>query len=134
MSMDGKNRTVIINVNKRHEDDAILSLTLDYQAQVLYWVFGNYSNRSLHIERSNANGTNRQTIIHLPHIYNRNSLHQPPGLTMNKDMLFLSSLYQDNEAYKLRTNGENFTTFINRSTLFMFQPYHLKVTKQPPGY
>lgn len=135
MSMDGKNRTVIINVNKRHEYDAVLSLTLDYEAQMLYWIFGNFHNSSLHIERSNTNGMNRQTVIHLPHTYNRNSLHQPPGLTMNEDMLYLSSLYHNNEAYKLRTSGENFTTFIDRSTLFMFQPYQLKVAKhQPPGY
>ena len=62
MSMDGSNRTTIIDVDAY---DAILSLTLDYQAQVLYWVYGDDSNGSLIIKCSNVDGTNQQIILQL---------------------------------------------------------------------
>ena len=71
MSMDGKNRTAIIDVDTRSYHDAILTLTLDYQVQALYWVFGNYSNRSLIIKRSNVDGTNQKTILQLQNVYYR---------------------------------------------------------------
>ena len=134
MSMDGKNRTIIINLERRqYYVDTILSLTLDYQAQMLYWIFYHRNNDSLVIESSNVNGTNQQTI--LPLINNtvnyRHSLRFPPRLTIYNDIFFLFSPWSD-EIYKLRTSGDNFMTFAN-SLAFCRDNYHLKVTEQPPG-
>ena len=69
MSMDGNNKTVIIGVDTYAERDAIFSLTLDYQTQVLYWIFGNNSNGSLNIKSSNTDGTNQQTILQLQNVH-----------------------------------------------------------------
>ena len=135
MSMDGNNRTVIIEVDTYY--NAVVSLTLDYQAQVLYWIFGNNSNSSLSIKRSNTDGTNQQTILQLQnvHYYYYYLYHYPSGLTMYNDTL-LFSLSWTREVYKLRTNGENFTLFIN-SSMPVFcrnQRYQFpKVTNQPSG-
>ena len=136
MSMDGNNRTVIINVERRrYYNDAMLSFTLDYQAQVLYWIFSVYTRANhsleLNIESSNVDGTNRQTIIQLSDNHSE-TLRFPPHLTIYKGMLFLSSIWND-KIYKLRTNGKNFTTFVNSSVLCGVNYHQLKVMKQPPG-
>lgn len=132
MSMDGKNRTVIINLNRwRYYVDTILSLTLDNQAQVLYWVFSDKGNRSLTIESSDVDGTNRQTRLILTNntVDYRHSLRFPPRLTiLYNQTLFLSSPWS-NEIYKLRANGDNFMTFISNLGLCR-SSYHLKVIKQ----
>ena len=148
MSMDGNNRTVIIEADT---NDTMLSLTLDYQTQVLYWIFGNNSNGSLNIKRSNTDGTNQQTILQLQNIYyyyyNYFHLHRffydlihLFGLTVYNETLFLSLPWMsNNEIYKLETNdinGENFSTlFINSSAqvLCRFPFYQIKVTNQPSG-
>ena len=135
--MDGKNRTIIINVNRNstYYYDAILSLTLDYQAQMIYWVFGNYSNHSLTIKRSNIDGTNQQTISQPIQIYGYYyAFDYPPGLTMYQETLFMSLPWM-REIYKIGINGENFTTFINSSAQVFCSGYYyqLKVTKQPSG-
>ena len=130
MSMDGNNRTVIIDVD--HAYDAILSLTLDYQDQVLYWLFGDYGNRSQIIKRSNVDGTNQQIILQLRNEYYYFRYHFSPGLTVYNETLF-ASLPTTREIYKLGTNGENFTLFINNSgqVFCRLQNYQLKVAKQP---
>ena len=129
MSMDGKNRTVVINYN----DDAIISFTLDYQTQVLYWISGN-NGHSIVFKHSNVDGTNNQTIYHDRNyniIYYNNYYDTPPGLTIHKETLYLSIPWM-REVYMLGTNGANFTTFINDSVLCRVK-YHIKVTKQPLG-
>lgn len=134
MSMDGKNRTVIINLNRRrYYVNTILSLTLDNQAQVLYWVFSGSDNHTLIIQSSNVDGTNQQTILVLRNntVDYRHSLRFPPRLTIYNETLFLSSPWS-NEIYKLRANGENFMTFISNLVLCRSN-YHLKVTNQPIG-
>ena len=137
MSMDGKNRTTIIDVDTRSYRDAILSLTLDYQAQVLYWAFANYSNDSLIIKRSNADGTNQQTILQLQNVYlyyyHRYYSYYSPGLTVYNKILFLS-LPSTRDLYKIGINGDT-SLFINSSAEIFcrFRNYQLKVTNQPSG-
>ena len=135
MSMDGKNRTVIINLDRfRYYVDTILSVTLDYHAQMLYWIFYRKSNNTLVIESSNVNGTNRQTILPLMSttVNYRHSLRFPPRLTVYNDTFFLSSPWSD-EVYKLRASGDNFMIFINYLVFCRDNYYHLKVTEQLPG-
>ena len=123
MSMDGKNRTAIIT------NVSILSVTLDYQTQVLYWVC-DCGDHSLTIKSSNIHGTNQQTIY-----YNIQSWYYyyitPPGLTIYNDTLLLSSPRMS-KVYKLGINGTTFDTFIDDSVLCRIK-YLLKVTKQPLG-
>ena len=135
MSMDGKNRTVIIDLDRwRYYVDTVLSLTLDYQAQMLYWIFSHRNNRSLMIETSNVNGTNRRTILSLANntVNYRHSLRFPPRLTTYNDIFFLSSPWSD-EIYKLLISGDNFMTFTNSLVFCRDNYYHLKVTEQLPG-
>ena len=137
MSMDGKNRTAIIDVDTRSDHDAIVSLTLDYQAQVLYWVFANYSNGSLIIKNSNTDGTNQQTILRLQNVYYHyyDYYYYPPGLTMYNKTLFLS-LPRTRDLYKIGINGDT-SMFINSSAQVFcrFRNYQLKATSnQPSGY
>ena len=137
MSMDGKNRTTIIDVNTRSDYNAILSLTLDYQAQELYWVFANYSNHSLIIKHSNTDGTNQQTILQLQNVhydYYYNYYHYPPGLTVYNKTLFLS-LPLTRDLYKIGINSDTSESlFINSSAQFCrYQNYQLKATNQPSG-
>ena len=127
MSMDGNNRTAVINGNW-WSYYGIVSFTLDYEAQVLYWVFNYYY--SLNIESSNADGTNRQQLTTYDWGYYY-SHRRSPGLAMYKDMPYLS--LRNREIHKFRTNGENVTTFINRSVLYSGYYYHLRVTNQPLG-
>lgn len=135
MSLDGMNRTIISKLDKRrYYNDTILSLTLDYQTQILYYIFYYKSIGSLVIESSNVNGTNKHTILPVMNdaVNYRHSLRFPPRLTVYNGTLFLSSPWSD-KMYKLRTSGVNFTTFINSSAFCIDNYYHLKVTKQPPG-
>ena len=144
MSMDGNNRTVIIEVDT---NDAMLSLTLDYQTQVLYWIFGNNNNGSLSIKYSNTDGTNQQTILQLQnniyyyHYYYYHIFHRLFfGLTVYNETLFLSLPWtNDIKVYKLGTNDindENFNTLFINSSAQVFcrhRIYQIKVTNQPSG-
>ena len=142
MSMDGKNRTAIIDVTSSY-GDVILSLTLDYPAQVLYWVYGNHSNYSLIIKCSNTDGTNQQTILQLQNVhydyyyyyyYHRHySSTYSSGLTVYNKTLFLS-LTMTSDLYKIGINGDT-SLFINSSAQVFcrFQNYQLKATNQPKG-
>ena len=136
MSMDGKNRTVIINLNRyRYYINTVLSLTLDYHAQMLYWIFYRKSNNNtLVIESSNVNGTNQQTILPLMNttVNYYHALRFPPRLTVYNNTFFLSSPWSD-KIYKLRASGDNFMTFINSSVFCRDNYYHLKVTEKLPG-
>ena len=109
MSMDGKNRTVIINVDAY---DAVLSLTLDYQAQVLYWVLGNNNSGSLIIKRSNTSDVaTQQTLfqlqnIHYYHYYYHHYYHYHSlGLSVYNETLFLS-LSWTRDVYKMGISGD----------------------------
>lgn len=144
MSMDGKNRTVVIGVNTSYYDNIMFSFTLDYQAQVLYWVFGDYHNHTISIKCSNIDGTNRKTILQLNdsyyydfyYYYHYHLVYRLDswGLTVYNETLFLSPPRM-REIYKLGTNGENFITLINSSAQVFcrFRYYQLKVIKQPSG-
>ena len=137
MSMDGKNRTVIINLDRfQYYADTILSISLDYHAQMLYWIFYRKSNNNtLVIESSNVNGTNRRTVLPLMNttVNYRHALRFPPRLTVYNDTFFLSSPWSD-EVYKfVRASGDNFMTFINSLVFCRDKYYHLKVTEQLPG-
>ena len=137
-SMDGRNRTTIIDVDTR---DAIFSLTLDYQAQVLYWVYGNDSNGSLIIRRSNTDGTNQQTILQPQNVYYDYYYYYfffygttySSALTVYNKTLFLS-LPMIRDLYKIGINGDT-SLFINSSAQVFcrFQNYQLKATNQPSG-
>ena len=138
MSMDGKNRTAIIDVDTY---DAILSLTLDYQAQVLYWVFGNASNGSLIIKCSNIDGTNQQTILQLQNVYYDYYIyhllhHYSWGLSISvyNETLFLSSS-PTRELYKIRTNGDTLLLINNSAHQVFcgFRNFQLKAINQPSG-
>jgi hypothetical protein len=134
--MDGKNRTSILRVDTRSYRDAILAFTLDYQAQVLYWVFGNYSNHSLIIKRSNVDGTNQETILRLQnehyYYYYR---HRQLGLAVYNETLFLS-VSRTRELYKIYigTNGDALLLINNTAQIFCrFRNYQLRATIQPSG-
>lgn len=139
MSMDGKNRTVIINLEKRrYYADTILSLTLDYQTQMLYWIYGDKNNHSLLIESANVNGTNQRTLLSLMNntveFNYRHSLRFPPRLTTINNTFLLSSPWSG-EVYKLQTSADNFVTFIDSLVFCRDSYYHLQVAdlEQPPG-
>jgi hypothetical protein len=137
--MDGNNRTAIIDITGSY-GDAILALTLDYQAQVLYWVFGNGSNGSLVIKRSNIDGTNQQTILRLQNVYYYYYHHHhlffylhSLGLTLYNETLFLS-LSSTRELYKIGINGDALLLINNSAQVFCtFQNYQLRATNQPSG-
>ena len=134
MSMDGRNRTTIIDVDTH---DAILSLTLDYQTQVLYWVYGNDSNGSLIIKCSNIDGTNQQTILQLQNVYYYYIYHlfhhysRGLSITVYNETLFLS-LSLTSELYKIRINGDALL-LINNSVFCRLQNLQLKAINQPSG-
>ena len=92
-SMDGKNRTVIINTNV----PVTHSLTLDYQEQRLYWTDSDYRV----LESSTVNGTNRKTI------YSFSQSYAFYGISVFMDTLYLS---QYNTIYRVRTSGQNLTS------------------------
>ena len=138
MSMDGNNRTLIIKENRTEQyyHDRILSFTVDYQGQMLYWVFSDYADDyicNLIIKRSNIDGTNQQTIYYYDHNrwYCYTILETPPGLAIHEETLILSLPWM-REVHRLGTNGANFNIFINDSVLCRVK-YLLKVTKQPVG-
>lgn len=135
MSMDGNNRTIVINRThpNSHYDDAILSFVLDYQTQTIYWVFYDLDDDNMIIKCSNVDGTNQQTILHhqMYHYYYYEIFYTPPGLTIHKETLYLSFPWM-REVYTLGTNGGKFTTFIDESVLCRVK-YQLKVIKQPAG-
>ena len=128
--MDGKNRTAIIDVESDTGSyrDIILSLTLDYQIQVLYSVFWNNRNDNLIIKRFNTDGTNQQIILQLQGRY-----YYSVGLTVYNKTLFLS-LPSTRDLYKIGINGDA-SLFINNSTQVFcrFRNYQLKATNQPSG-
>ena len=115
--MDGRNRTVIINTNV----PLTHGLTLDYKAQVLYWVDNDYRN----LESSNVDGTNRKILI--------DELSGNIGLSLFRDTLFLSQ--SSNRINNVSTTGQNFTSVISYSTLLCYQHFRqLKIfseTRQP---
>ena len=129
MSMDGKNRTTIIDVDTY---DTILSLTLDYQAQVLYWVLGNNNSRSLLIRCSNtqSDGATQQTIFQRKNIYYHRFFYLS-GLSVYNEILFLSISWT-RELYKIGTNGDT-QLLINSLMICIFQGSQLRVTNQPLG-
>lgn len=135
MSMDGNNRTIVINRThtNSHYDDAILSFVLDYQTQTIYWVSYDLDDDNMIIKCSNVDGTNQQTILHhqMYHYYYYEIFYTPPGLTIHKETLYLSFPWM-REVYTLGTNGGKFTTFIDESVLCRVK-YQLKVIKQPAG-
>ena len=141
MSMDGRNRTTIIDVDTRYRD-AILSLTLDYQAQVLYWVYGNDSNGSLMLKCSNIDGTNQQTILQLQNVcYDYHSYHlfyhysRGLSITVYNETLFLSlSPTRELLYYKKRMNGDTLLWINNSAQVFCrFRNLQLKAINQPSG-
>ena len=74
MSMDGKNRIAIIDVDTRSDRDIILSFTLDYHAQVLYWIFSNNDSHRLNIKCFNIDGKIQRIIylrLHYTHVIHR---------------------------------------------------------------
>ncbi len=128
--MDGNNRTVVIDANMHANVNKILSLALDYQNQVLFWVSHNRSASLVTIKRSNIDGKKQQTILQLSGYY---SYYYSTGLTVLNETLFLSmSDSQIREVYKLGTNDENFTNS-SAQVFCRLRYYQLKVTKQPPG-
>jgi hypothetical protein len=149
MSMDGNNRTAIIEHNLQyHRDYAILlSFTLDYQTQVFYWIFYiNGSDGNLIIQRSNVDGTNQQTILRLQNLlfydfyyyilnnhYYSYEVYNSLGLTVYNETLFLS-LSWTGELYKIGMNGDALLLINNSAKVFCrYQNYQLKVTYQPSG-
>ena len=124
--MDGNNQSVIIDSYQNH----ILSFTLNYQAQVLYWVgYDNYDHH-LRVNSSNVDKTNRQTILQLsPEYYYLGRRH---GLTLFENVLFLS-LPRNRELYKFSI-GQNLTSISNGMRCKLYG--RLKVVtkqQQPPG-
>ena len=97
--MDGNNQTTIIAFNSSHTH---ITFTLDYQAQILYWV-DSHSNR---LESSNVDGTNRQILLISNDIY--------CGVSLFRDVLHLSGYY--GKVYTASKNGQDFqltTTSLN---------------------
>lgn len=92
-SMDGKNKTVIINTNV----PVTHSLTLDYREQRLYWTDSDYRV----LESSTVNGTDRKTIYSFSQSY---SFH---GISVFMDTVYLS---QYSTIYRVSTSGHNFTS------------------------
>ena len=106
--------TNLIEIDNNNYYHCIFSLIMDYQAQVLYWVYCNYHNHSLIVNSSNADGTNRHTIQLPIHCDSWCSFRY--SLTLFKDVLYLSSL-DTNEIYRVQLNGENITTIIRSSDI-----------------
>ena len=122
--------TSIIEIDNYY-DNCIYSLIMDYQAQVLYWVYCDYHNRSLTVNSSNADGTIRQTIQLPIRCYDRRfqfrRCRSRYSLTLFKDVLYLSSS-DTNEIYRVQLNGENITTIIRSSDICTIYYWtHLKV-------
>ena len=132
MSMDGKNRTAIIDVDTRSDHDIILSFTLDYHAQVLYWIFSNNDSHRLNIKCLKIDGKIQRIIylrLHYAHYYNCYS----SGLAIFNETLFLS-LSRMSELYKIGINGDMLPLINSSAKVFCrFWNYQLKATNQPSG-
>ena len=128
--MDGKNRTAIIDVGTKSDHDIILSFTLDYHAQVIYWIFSNNDSHRLNIKCLNTDRKIQQIIylrLHYTHYYNRYS----SGLTIFNETLFLS-LSRMSELYKIGINGDMLPLINSSAQVFCrFWNYQLKATNQP---
>ena len=130
VSMDGSNRTEVVNITSRHY---IFSLTLDYQAQVLYWVdYYNYDD-SVRVNSSNVDGTNRQTFLR---VFSSSYYHHfhfsfyQHGLSLFGDTLYLSEPW-NSEVYK-HSIGENLTTITNRMLQYCWITNCLLYTSPSP--
>lgn len=138
MSMDGKNRTVIVNEdNSGYYDDAILSFTLDYPTQILYWSFYDHNNHTLSFESSYADGSNRQILQLIDAdtiFYDYYYLYRyPSSLGVYKQTLFFSVSWR-HQVYKLElARGENLVILFNSSAICGNKYYQIKVAKQQPA-
>ena len=113
VSMDGKNRTIIINTNV----PVTHSLTLDYKEQILYWTDSDYRV----LESSTVNGTNRKTI------YSFSQSYTFYGISVFKDTLYLSR--HSSTIHRVSTSGQNFSTI--SYPYLCYKNYHqLKVFSQ----
>lgn len=92
-SMDGQNRTIIINTNV----PLTHSLTLDYQEQRLYWIDTDYRV----LECSTVNGTDRKTVYLFSQSYTFY------GMSFLQDTLYFS---QHGTIQRVNTSGQNFTS------------------------
>lgn len=92
-SMDGQNRTIIINTNV----PLTHSLTLDYQEQRLYWIDTDYRV----LECSTVNGTDRKTVYLFSQSYTFY------GMSFLQDTLYFS---QYGTIQRVNTSGHNFTS------------------------
>lgn len=120
-SMDGKNHTVIVESNL----SPVVTLTLDYQAQVLYWIqVDPYLNK---VESSSIDGMNRQTILSF-----RNDITLYHGVSLFRDILLLSGSY--GIVYMANISSQNVQPVTIACTLNCFsstyQPSILKVFNQ----
>ena len=89
--MDGANRVEIINTGLVQP----ITLTLDYQEQVLYWGDIYYGT----IESSNVDGTNRRTIASgVPHIF---------SITVFADKLYFTNAFSYNFLTTNKSGGAN---------------------------
>ena len=116
-SMDGKNHTIIIKSNL----SPVVTLTLDYQTQVLYWIqVDPYLNK---LESSNTDGMNRQTLL----IFRNDIYH---GLSLFRDIVLLSrsdsGIYVANKSKQL----QNFLIQPLNCFSNTYQPSVLKVFSQ----
>ena len=125
-SMDGKNKTVVVGNVK------VFTFTIDYQNQVLYFVF--WDNNRINVNSSNTDGSNTKLIAQfLDHYLITDYL--DIKVSLFGDLLIISVTLSSipNQIYEIRKS----TTVSNRlelNTCHNFHhPHHLKVIRQPSG-
>ena len=102
VSMDGNNKTIVIDTEDTTCCD-LFTFTIDYQNQVLYLVYQDRFNRSLRVNSSNVDGTNRQLVAQLNRYSSRII-----SVTVFQDMLFLTFTFGTGYIYKLRIDDDIF--------------------------
>lgn len=117
--MDGMNRTEILAFDYYQ---GIVAFTLDYQAQLLYWVLVDhyyyYYTNNVSIYSSTVDGTNIETVFRLNNDFYNNYYYYYGDihLSLFEQRLFVSS---STELFVLEINEENVTTstIVDRSLL-----------------
>lgn len=116
-SMDGENRTVIIDTDLVWPN----GLTMDHATQVLYWT----DNGRRRIESSNVDGSNRRTI-------SNQRIYQPFGISVYRSMLYFTDFISG--VNTLNISGESVSkTILNSLCEDVIGIEVVSIERQPTG-
>ena len=117
MSMDGTERTVIHNTSL----SAPYGLTLDYDAQTLYWTDYNLNK----IEKSNVDGSNRTVVTIL-------LVNEPYSITFYNGSVYWTD-FRHNRILTTRVDSADVTSYVGNAVNDMYGIKAIAEERQPLG-